>query len=140
MARPDNAWGVPARSAPTSIISDIPLSEHGLLDLSDVRQSVRSVMWRNVGIERDGARLADVSDMFDFWARYILDQIFDEPAGWETQNMLMVGQLMTRSALWRAESRGVHRRTDCPEPREEFRVHDLWRVGDVQPQTVKPSE
>ncbi|MFG0253130.1 MAG: L-aspartate oxidase [Phycisphaerales bacterium JB038] len=135
-----NGWGVPPRKAPTSIISHIPIHEHGLLDLDDVRQSVRSVMWRNVGIERDGPKLVDVIDMFDFWGRYMLDQIFDEPSGWETQNMLIVGQLITRSALWRCESRGVHKRVDCPEPRDEFHSHDLWRVGDDDPTTVTPSQ
>jgi multicomponent Na+:H+ antiporter subunit F len=40
--------------------------------------------------------------------------------------MLLVGALMIRAAHWRAESRGTHHRTDCPERREEFHVHDLW--------------
>ncbi|HEB61274.1 MAG TPA: L-aspartate oxidase [Phycisphaeraceae bacterium] len=134
-----NPWGVAARPAPVNIISDIPISEHGELDLSDVRQSVCSVMWRNVGIERSGAKLTDVLDMFDFWARYTLDKIFDDPSGWETQNMLLLGQRVTCSALWRCESRGVHTRVDYPEPREEYCVHDIWRMNSTEPETIAPS-
>jgi L-aspartate oxidase len=90
-------------------------------------------MWRHAGIERDGARLTEVAEMFDFWARYTLDKIFDDRAGWEVQNLLLVGGLMIRSAQWRAESRGTHYRVDIPEAHEEFRVHDLWRRGRSDP-------
>jgi L-aspartate oxidase len=114
---------------PTRIVSDIPPSGHGELDLSDVRSSLRSAMWRNVGIERTGEKLRDAVEMFDFWGRYTLDKIFDEPAGWETQNMLLVGALIARSALWREESRGCHARRDFPDPRPEFLVHDGWVRG-----------
>ncbi|MBX3364460.1 MAG: L-aspartate oxidase [Phycisphaeraceae bacterium] len=124
-----NAWGVPTRSAPAKVISDIPTSDHGELDLDDVRSSLRSAMWRNVGIERTGAKLNDVRDMFDFWSRYTLDKIFDEPEGWEVQNMLLTGALIARSAAWREESRGCHWRDDFPAAREEFRVHDGWKRG-----------
>ncbi len=124
-----NGWGVPARPAPVSVVSDIRPSDHGEIDLSDVRSSVRSAMWRNVGVERTGAKLGDVSEMLDFWARYTLDKIFDEPGGWEAQNLLLVGALVARSALWREESRGCHARLDFTSPREEFAAHDLSRRG-----------
>jgi L-aspartate oxidase len=132
-----NAWGVSTRPGPVGIISDIPLSEKGELDLVDVRSSMRSAMWRNVGLERSGAKLEDVSEMFDFWARYTLDKIFDDPAGWETQNMLLEGALITRSAAWRRESRGCHCREDCPNTEASFAVHDQWRKGLREP-VVEP--
>lgn len=127
------AWkhGVPP--APVPIISDIRPSDHGELDLADVLSSLRSAMWRNAGIERTGARLADVRDMIDFWARYTLDKIFDAPDGWQTQNMLLVAALVARSAHWRRESRGCHTRTDCPATSEQFHVHDHWRRGLAEP-------
>ena len=131
-----NAWGVAPRTAPTQVISDIPLSEHGELDVADVSSSLRSAMWRNVGIDRAGARLDDVADMVDFWARYTLDKIFDERSAWEVQNLLLVGALVARSAAWRAESRGCHRRTDRPEPEESFRVHDVWSRRAAEPTLV----
>ena len=121
--------GRASRSGPLSVISDIPLSDRGELDLSDVRTSLRSAMWKNVGVERTGAKLAGMIDMIDLWARYTLDKIFDEPQGWETQNMLFAGALVARAALWREESRGCHMRTDFPAPRDDLRLHDLWQRG-----------
>ncbi len=135
MRTASNGWGVAPPKAPVRIVSDIPLSQQGELDLADVASSLRSVMWRNVGVERAGAKLADVAEMFDFWARYSLDKIFDDRQGWETQNMLLAGALVTRSARWREESRGCHARADFPAQREEFRVHDLWRRGSPDPVT-----
>jgi len=115
--------------APIAVVSDIRPSDQGELDLTDVLSSLRSAMWRNAGIERTGPRLRDMADMLDFWARYTLDKIFDEPLGWQTQNLLLAASLIARSAAWREESRGCHFRTDFPDPRDEFRVHDLWRRG-----------
>ncbi|HMP37641.1 MAG TPA: L-aspartate oxidase [Phycisphaerales bacterium] len=122
-----------AATGPTQVISDVRLSELGELDLADVRSSLRSAMWRNVGIERQGAKLADVLDMFEFWGRYTLDKIFDDPAGWETQNMLVVGSLITRAAAWRRESRGTHFRTEHSEESDAFRVRALWTPGAEEP-------
>lgn len=127
------------QATPMKIISDIRPSDRSELDLSDVRSSLRSVMWRHVGIERDGQQLADVMDMFDFWARYTLDKIFDDRMGWEVQNLLLVGGLMTRSAQWRRESRGTHFRLDYPQQREEYRVHDVWKRGEADP-VLRPVE
>lgn len=132
-------WHTPARPAPVGIVSDIRPSDHGELDLTDVRSSLRSAMWKNVGIERTGAKLRDVVEMLDFWGRYTLDKIFDDPFGWETQNLLLVGALTARSAEWREESRGCHARIDFPEPREEFRVQDCWRRGRATPELFQPS-
>ncbi len=123
------AWSGIAPPMPVPIVSDIRPSPLGELDLADVLSSLRSAMWRNAGIERTGQKLADAADMIDFWARYTLDKIFDDPGGWQAQNMLLVAALLVRSAAWREESRGCHRRTDYPETSEEFRAHDSWRRG-----------
>ena len=130
-------WGASPRPGPVQVVSDIPISEHGEIDLSDVRSSLRSSMWRNVGIERSGGKLHDAAEMFDFWARYTLDKIFDDPSGWETQNMLLLGALTARSALRREESRGCHVRSDYPETSEALAVHDCWRRGQSEP-TLTP--
>ncbi len=129
-----DAGGEPVR--PVAIVSDIRPSDHAELDLTDVRSSVRSAMWRNVGIERTGARLDDVEDMLDFWGRYTLDKIFDEPGGWETQNMLLAAALVARSAAWRTETRGCHTRTDHDAQNPDLAVHDGWRRGRKDPEVV----
>jgi L-aspartate oxidase len=126
-----------AVSMPLKIVADIPLSDRSELDVSDVRSSLRSVMWRHVGIERVGGRLEEVSEMFDFWARYTLDKIFDDRDGWELQNALLVGALITRAARWRTESRGTHFRTDYPETDDKLRQRALWTLGQDEP-TLAP--
>lgn len=110
---------------PMKIVSDVPTSHRGELDLSDVRTSLRSAMWRNVGIERNGTALADTAEMCEFWGRYTLDKIFDEPFGWETQNMLLLAGLIVNSAHAREESRGCHRRRDFPDLSPDGALHDL---------------
>lgn len=128
-----NKWNTTPRTVPAQVISTIPESDAGELDTADVRSSIRSTMWRNVGLDRSGKPLRDVCDMFDFWARYTLDKVFDDPSGWELQNMLLAGALVARSAAWRAESRGCHRRRDAVEPRPDMAVHDLWTRGAPAP-------
>ena len=111
------------------VVSDIRPSDKGELDLVDVRSSLRSAMWRNVGIVRTGNRLADALDMIHFWCRYSLDKIFDDPAGWEIQNMLSCAALVTTAARARQESRGTHTRADFPTERSDERVRRLWRIA-----------
>jgi len=121
-------------TTPLRIVSDIPISDRSELDVADVRSSLASVMWRHVGIVRDGPRLAEVTEMIDFWARYTLDKIFDERSGWEVQNQLLVGALIARAATWRTESRGTHHRLDYPDTREDMVKRAVWRVGSHEAQ------
>lgn len=114
---------------PRSIVSEVTTAPHGELDLADIRSSLRSAMWRNVGIERHGDRLRDVLGMFGFWGRYGMDEVFDSPEGWEVQNLLTVGFLMTRAALERDETRGTHARADAPGEQAGPAVRYVWNVA-----------
>ncbi len=105
------------------------------LDLTDVKSSLRSIMWRNAAIERNGDRLAETREIIAFWSRYVMDKTF-APAdmgeeaipGWELQNMLTVCFLITTAAYTRTESRGAHYRVDYPDRDDEhWRLHLLWR-------------
>lgn len=82
------------------------------LDLEDVKNSLKSLMWRNVGIERDGKHLKETIKSIKHWSKYIISNEFLSPLGWEVQNMLTVSILITNSAAMRCESRGVHYRLD----------------------------
>ena len=93
------------------------------LDLADIRNSLRSLMWRSVGINRDASRLAEASEQVDFWCRYVLGHVFADPAGWTLQNMLTVARLMIAAATERQESRGVHTRCDFPETDPSWARH-----------------
>jgi L-aspartate oxidase len=100
--------------------SDIESSPRTMLDIADVRNSLRSLMWRNVGIERVGPRLTETLEIIRFWGQYVMDKLFDERQGWETQNMLTLAHLIATAAAAREESRGVHARTDFPEANPEL--------------------
>lgn len=98
------------------------------LDLGDIRNSLRSLMWRNVGIRRDEAGLAEAYETVDYWCRYVLTRQFTQVEGWELQNMLTVARLMAAAALERRESRGVHLRSDYPRPDDpHWRRHITFR-------------
>ena len=90
-------------------------SERTELDIPDIRRSLRSVMWRNVGLFRRGERLTETLDILAFWGRYVLDKEFYDPAAWEVQNMLTAAFVITQCALRRTETRGVHCREDFPD-------------------------
>lgn len=85
------------------------------LDIDDIRNSLKSLMWRSAGVRRNGADLQQAAKTIDDWCRYVLPRQFNEPDGWELQNMLVVSRIMVESALRREESRGTHLRTDFPE-------------------------
>jgi L-aspartate oxidase len=108
------------------------------LDLADIRESLRSLMWRHVGITRDATGLAEASHQADFWCRYVLSQTFDDPAGWTLQNMLTVARLMIASASEREESRGVHTRRDFPATDPAWARHIAWKRMPVGAGTEQP--
>jgi L-aspartate oxidase len=93
----------------------VPGSERTHLDTGDVMNSLRALMWRNVGITRRLKPLQEAIEIIRFWQRYVMDKAFDAPAGWECQNMLTVALLMAQAAVAREESRGVHYRYDFPD-------------------------
>ncbi|MGB7160268.1 MAG: L-aspartate oxidase [Tepidisphaeraceae bacterium] len=120
---------------PLTLEASVAPSTKTELDIADVKSSLRSVMWRNVGIERTADRLTETREIISFWGRYVMDKTFDPGslghaavAGWELQNMLVVCHLIATAALTRTESRGAHFRTDFPQRDDvNWRVHLLWR-------------
>ncbi|MFA7486152.1 MAG: FAD-binding protein, partial [Phycisphaerae bacterium] len=93
----------------------VPHSDRTRLDTVDVLNSLRSLMWRNVGITRTERQLNEAMEIIRFWQRYVMDKVFDSPQGWQCQNMLTAAMLMAQAAQQRKESRGVHYRIDYPE-------------------------
>jgi L-aspartate oxidase len=98
---------------------EVPRSDRSRLDTTDVRNSLRAIMWRKVGITRKSTELKQTIDQISFWQRYVMDKTFDAPQGWEIQNMLTVCLLIAQLAFLRKESRGVHFRSDCPDTDDE---------------------
>jgi L-aspartate oxidase len=109
------------------------------LDVSDICNSLKSLMWRAAGVRRNGRQLADASDIIDQWRRYVRVRQFSNATGWELQNMLTVGSEIVRAALAREESRGVHLRTDFPETDDQHWKRRLaFRHCQPQPVCVSP--
>jgi L-aspartate oxidase len=104
-----------------------PASDRTALDLADIRNSLRAVLWRNVGIIRHGERLDETLEIVSFWGRYVLDKEFFDQAGWEVQNMLTAAYLICQAALRRTETRGVHYRKDFPETDPRWARHQFMR-------------
>jgi L-aspartate oxidase len=113
-----------AETPPPRIQCDIPISDRSRLDAADVRNALRALMWRNVGITRREHHLSEAMEIITFWQRYVMDKVFDSPEGWECQNMLTVAMLVAHSARERQESRGVHFRSDFPHmDNDRFACH-----------------
>jgi len=106
---------------------------NGTLDLADIRNSLRALMWRHVGVERTEASLREALDAVEGWCRYVLPRQFADPPGWQLQNMLEVARLMIHAAIDRRETRGVHYRADHPATSDAWRRHIAWRRGRPDP-------
>ena len=101
------------RAPPLENVRQPPPTEP--LDVSDICNSLKSLMWRAAGVRRHRDALEDALASIENWSSYVLARQFDDAAGWELQNMLMLAAIVIRAALARTESRGVHLRTDFPE-------------------------
>lgn len=122
LTEPDTFQAIPLDS-PTRPHQNEPL------DLLDIRNSLKSLMWRAAGVRREGATLHEAAENIDSWCRYVLPRQFANPEGWELQNMLTVAKVMIEAALRREESRGVHLRNDFPDQDDQ---HWQLRLGTVR--------
>ncbi len=115
---------------------DFPLPGD-VIHLPDMVNSVKSLLWRHVGILRRGETLREAVDRLETWSAYVLDCRFRSPRGFELVNMLILARLIAASALWREESRGTHFRTDFPERDDgRWRIHsNASRTAEVHGQT-----
>ncbi len=102
-------------------------AEVGDADSVVVSSEVGRIMWRECGLERNEAGLADAADALD---------ALPAPAHPEATGLLEVARLTIRAARERTESRGGHCRTDFPEtdPAQARRI--AW-AGD-QPHELDP--
>jgi L-aspartate oxidase len=130
-SRGADEFRVPPIAAPPRSAADA--ATDAALDLEDIRNSLRSLMWRHVGVERTGDALAEALATVEGWCRYVLPRQFSDPEGWQLQNMLEVARLMIRGAIHREETRGVHFRADHPGTSRGWRSHVAWRRGALEP-------
>ena len=104
----DHGRPAPAPSADPG--AGAPATPSGAPSESDVRD----LMWREVGLFRDGPRLARALETLVEWAAALVHPAPDAAAA-RLASVVTVGCLMARAALRRTESRGAHFRSDFPE-------------------------
>jgi len=114
---PDTLSGLTITNAP---VSEAKRGSGERLDIGDIRNSLKSLMWRAASVRRSAPRLQEARGKIEQWRKYVLPRQFHRPDGWELQNMLIVAQLVIEAALAREESRGVHFRSDFPETDDDF--------------------
>lgn len=91
--------------------------------ITTLHKKLRSLMWHQVGIVRSNARLAEALDALEALKQQITPLVQAHPTHIETnelRNLLEVAMLITRSALRRQESRGLHFLLDCPRPKAAY--------------------
>lgn len=93
------------------------------VNIDDVTYSLKSMMWRQMGVQREEESLREAEEKLEFWARIVQQLAPAEVRSWELMNMLTLSRLATLGALAREESRGVHFRTDFDKPRPEMQAH-----------------
>ncbi len=90
--------------------------------------ALQQLMWREVGIVREGKRLRGaIAALKELHGQLPEAHCRRE---WEAHNLAAAAQLIARAALAREESRGAHYRLDCPAHNDaRFLKHSLI-VGD----------
>ncbi len=87
-----------------------------LEDEEKLRNSLRRVMWGQVGVVRSRDSLIRASAQLSRWARAISRPLAGR-AALEVKNMIQVAQCIAEAALWRENSVGAHYRSDFPQHR-----------------------
>ena len=85
------------------------------LNVGDLTYSLKSTMWRLMGVQRTAKELQDLQRQLRFWIGALAGWPQDGVPVWELHNMLTASRLSTLGAIAREESRGVHSRVDFPD-------------------------
>ncbi len=116
-------WASDHRPVPVPVSSTGTGAGPGFMDEDDLRRSLKALMWREVGIERNGGNLTGALGAVRAWEGFALRVGPDRLERLTLLNMLLVARLVTEGALHREESRGTHFRRDHP-----VQDDDHWRV------------
>ena len=92
---------------------------------------IQDLMWKNVGIVREGKTLRRALAQLDEWSDKLPAP--KSRAACEDRNLYTVARLIARSALAREESRGAHYRLDFPEHHDtRFLKHSVLKGDSVR--------
>ncbi|MDA1265021.1 MAG: L-aspartate oxidase [Planctomycetota bacterium] len=122
-AAADAAREVPQRLIVPTSRREGPPAPPVQVNVADLTYSLKSLMWRQLGVERGGEGIADALDSLAFWRRAVGQLPLVDAAGWELANMLTTATLIALGAQARTESRGVHYRLDHREADDAWHRH-----------------
>jgi fumarate reductase (CoM/CoB) subunit A len=102
-----------------------PLNREKGLSTSNEKSKLQKIMWDKAGIFRNEQDLSDVLDFIEKQQKLVTTQLMvkNRATRYNTEwisslelfDMLIVSEMLVRSALLRKESRGSHYRTDYPK-------------------------
>jgi succinate dehydrogenase/fumarate reductase flavoprotein subunit len=86
----------------------------------DVKKIIKQLMWRKAGLLRNESGLKAAVNMLNQIRKEVLPKLFartvrDLRDAFEVLNMVMVSEMIAKSALIRTETRGTHYRLDFPQ-------------------------
>jgi len=102
----------------------------------DIKPQIAELMWKQVGIIRNGDSLREACQQLEQWHKQLQQQNSPDLEALETANMLQAGWLIARTALYRQESRGAHYRTDFPNTAQQWHQHLLVRRSESGQLTI----
>ena len=101
-----------------------------LEDVEKVRNSLRRIMWGQVGLIRSRESLVRATAQLARWERMV-SRSFSSRADLEVKNMVQVARCVAEAALWRENSVGAHYRSDFPGTRRPgWKAHSRLRLTD----------
>ena len=111
---PEDYRAVPIENRPLSAMdsSQMMLTVSSLFDIPDIRDALKSLLWRKAGVVRNEEGLRSALEDVMHWSSYVFSRQFQSAEGWELQNMLTVARLILEAALNRRETCGAHTRSD----------------------------
>lgn len=124
------SWSLPEKVAAQE--SDVA----GELIDSYHRGALRSAMSKYVGVVRTPQGLDTAHKILNTLASNAAPDIVPTRKAFEATNMLTIAIAVVQSARVREESRGCHRRTDFPEPRDEWKRHLSCQLVDGHVEVV----
>ena len=97
----------------------------------DIVQQLRQATWQQAGVIRNKQGLLRLREQIEDW-KPTLEGASDRQSI-EARNLLIVGDLIARSALAREESRGAHFRSDFPTRNDRrFRTHSMVKRDQIE--------
>lgn len=100
-------------------------------NIDEMEQNLKSIMWENAGIVRTEKTLREaLLEIKKLHYSVDINAKYENPYEYEFRNMLLVANVILKTAIERKESRGGHFREDFPKMIDEAK-HSYLTIGDL---------